>query len=275
MSLFALTPARWLDGPLSASYGTAMGVCIAYRGKLSSPSLIPELIADLRARAKAAGWPYHEMPELVANGRVSCPGLTGLSVYPHPECEPVRFHFDAEGVFVNHVYQAMLTPGSKAARAMAEAMSSMIFATPAAAPKKGSKKGAKGPKKGGESTGPKLVVPTLPPDFGSPSFIDEGRRYNWTKTQFAGPDVHIAVCELLRSVKERYAPDLEILDDSGYYETGDRDKLLGALAYTDRILAATQSAFEAVTTSKRAPKTLDGIIDRVNDELAKERDKMH
>src|SRR4051812_34417012 len=42
-------------------------------------------------------------------------------------------------------------------------------------------------------------------------------RSSWTKTQFAGAEVHAAVCVVLRHVKRRYAPDLEVHDDSGYF----------------------------------------------------------
>lgn len=44
------------------------------------------------------------------------------------------------------------------------------------------------------------------------------------KTQFSSPDVHIAVCSLLRVV-ERYAVEWEVEDEGGYWESGDREKL--------------------------------------------------
>lgn len=247
-----------------------MGISIAYQGKLSSPSLVPELVADLRARAEAAGWLYKEMPTLLAEGIVNCPGLTGLSLYPHKECEPVRFHFDAEGVFVNHFYQSLLSPDSEMARMMREALveSAMFTRHVAADLRDAGGAGAGGP-------GLHVAVAALPDNFGSSTFIQEGRRYNWTKTQFAGPDVHIAVCEVLRHVKVRYAPDLEIKDDSGYFESGDRDALLGQLAYTEHVAATAANAFQSVVGSKTPPATLGGLLDRVNDELAAAKDKLH
>jgi hypothetical protein len=245
-----------------------MGISISYMGKLRSPDLVPELVADMRARAEAAGWLYKEMPALLAEGIVKCEGLRGISLYPHKDCEPLRFHLDAEGVFVNHFYQSLLDPGSTMAKMMLEtaAESALLTRSLSKSAKSAGKKGA---------GGPRVSVAALPEDFASSSFLEQGRRYNWTKTQHAGPDVHMAVCEVLRHVKERYAPDLEIKDDSGYFEDGDRDKLLGQLAYTDRIASLAADAFQSVAASKAPPTTLGGLLDRVNETLAGAKDKLH
>jgi hypothetical protein len=244
-----------------------MGICIAYLGKLRSPDLVPELIADLRARAEAAGWGYMEMEELVREGRVSCEGLQGLSLFPHRECEPLRLHFDEEGVFVNHAYQSMRQPGSKMGQMMRDALveSASLSRKLAAQAKDDAPKGA----------GPSVSVVALPEDFGSSKFVEEGRRYNWTKTQFAGPDVHIAVCAVLRHVKERYAPDLEIVDDTGYFDHGDRDKLCGQMGVVERLVGLAGAAFQSVAGSKTPPTSMGDLLGRVNEELASAKDKLH
>lgn len=243
-----------------------MGISIAYRGKLSSPALIPELLMDLRARSDAAGWRRREMAELIADGTVECPGLSGITLYPHPRCEPLRFHFDAEGVFVNDRYQAWLDPSSEASKMMREALAASGLLTAklvAGADKKGKKR-----KKGGITASPV----TLPDNVLGTSFLEQGRLYNWTKTQFAGPDVHIAICELLRHVKERYAPDLEVTDDGGYFHDRDRENLEAQLGHVDRMIGLTAAAFESAggtTTS------LGDLLERVNDELSGAKDKLH
>lgn len=98
-----------------------MGISIAYQGKLSSPDLITNIITDLKARAAAAGWICKTMDELVAEGRVEGPGLRGLSLYLHKECEPVRLHVDDEGTFVNHFYHDLLRNEGKARMMMENA----------------------------------------------------------------------------------------------------------------------------------------------------------
>lgn len=248
-----------------------MGISIAYMGKLRSPDLIPEFVADMRARAVAAGWRHREMADLLAHGTVKCAGLQGITLYPHKECEPLRFHFDAEGVFVNHAYEELLSPTSETARMMREAIvesAAMSRAITAESSTRGKKKKKK-------SGGPQLSVVALPADMGSSAFMAQGRRYNWTKTQFAGADVHIAVCEVLRHVKERYAPDLEVIDDSGYFDDGDRDKLLGELAYVERWTELAADAFRSVAAAKNPPRTVGDLVDRVSEELAGAKDKLH
>jgi hypothetical protein len=55
--------------------------------------------------------------------------------------------------------------------------------------------------------------------------------YFFVKTQFAPIEVHIAVCELLRFVKDNYMPGLEVRDEGWYWETGDREKLAMYLGF--------------------------------------------
>src|SRR5262249_22001366 len=105
------------------------------------------------------------------------------------------------------------------------------------------------------------------------TLFEQGMRYNFTKTQFAGAKVHVAVCAVLRHVKQRYAPDLEIKDDSGYFVDGDYDKLEAQLAEVDYFLSITRRAAKAAAAS--GPSTLDAFIDRLNAELADAPNKLH
>jgi hypothetical protein len=45
------------------------------------------------------------------------------------------------------------------------------------------------------------------------------------KTQFASPDTHVWVIGLLKYLKRKYISNLEVSDESGYWETGDREEL--------------------------------------------------
>jgi hypothetical protein len=49
------------------------------------------------------------------------------------------------------------------------------------------------------------------------------------KTQFASPEVHVWIVGLLKYLKKRYIPDLQVSDEGEYWETGDirilRDKM--------------------------------------------------
>src|SRR5262249_41891195 len=55
---------------------------------------------------------------------------------------------------------------------------------------------------------------------------------SWTKTQFAGADVHVAVIELFRTLKPIFSR-LAIKDEAGYWRTGDRAALEKSLGFTE------------------------------------------
>ncbi len=55
------------------------------------------------------------------------------------------------------------------------------------------------------------------------------------KTQFGGPERHIAICTLLRLL-EAYGVELEVHDDGHYWETGDREQLTHQMDVINTIL---------------------------------------
>ncbi|WP_438006142.1 hypothetical protein WME89_47250 [Sorangium sp. So ce321] len=244
-----------------------MGISIAYSGKLRDPAVVPELVSDLAAKAESAGWPCKTMKELVAEKRVTCSGLEGITLYPHRECEPLHFHFDGEGTFTNHYYHALLGNTEMAdMMRLALAESAALTRNLAGGSGKEAERGSGG--------GLRVSVPQLPEAPGA-EFFKQGSRYNWTKTQFAGPKVHVAVCAILRYVQQRYAPELEITDASGYFVTGDYEKLEAELAYVERITSLASNAIQAAATSSKGPMSLDAFVDRINQELAEARNRLH
>lgn len=60
---------------------------------------------------------------------------------------------------------------------------------------------------------------------------------SWVKTQFAGPDVHVAVVGLFRRLAPRFQA-LAVEDDGGYWETEDRESLEDAFDQVERALVA-------------------------------------
>jgi hypothetical protein len=251
-----------------------MGICIAYTGKLREPALVPEFVRDLKAKAEAVGWPCKTMDELVAEGLVTCAGLEGITLYPHRECEPLHFHFDREGTFVNHTYYTLLGDTEKAAmmrQALAESAALMRRLTEGSQDKAGRRDQAKG---GGSGLHVSIGVPGLPEAPGK-AFFEEGLRYNWTKTQFAGAKVHAAVCAILHLVKQRYAPELEVKDDSGYFADEDDAKLEAQLAYADYLTSVASQAVAAAAAPGAGPMTLEAFVDRINEELAEAKNKLH
>jgi hypothetical protein len=247
-----------------------MGICVAYMGKLHDPALVPELVSDLKAKAEAVGWPSKTMTELVADGSVTCSGLEGITLHPHRECEPLHFHFDREGRFVNHFYYTLLGDTEKASMVRQALAESMAFTRKLTG--RSQNAAGRGRSKAGKAPHVTIGVPDMPEASGG--FFEGGVRYNWTKTQFAGAKVHAAVCALLRHVKQRYAPELEVTDDSGYFVDGDYQKLEAQLAHVDYLVSITSQAAQAAA-SGAGPMTLDAFVARINEELAETKNKLH
>ncbi|HKO80734.1 MAG TPA: hypothetical protein VJU78_10070 [Chitinophagaceae bacterium] len=59
-----------------------------------------------------------------------------------------------------------------------------------------------------------------------------------TKTQFAGPDAHMAIIKLLRYLKEKYFLIFELSDEGMYWETLDKNVLFSQFAKYDFLLNA-------------------------------------
>lgn len=57
----------------------------------------------------------------------------------------------------------------------------------------------------------------------------------YVKTQFGGPERHIGICTLLRLLEE-YGVELEVHDDSRYWQTGNRAELASQMALINSIL---------------------------------------
>lgn len=66
----------------------------------------------------------------------------------------------------------------------------------------------------------------------------------FTKTQSAGVDAHIALCEFLHWLNDTYMPDLHVYDESNFYESGDAQKLPRAFDTLNSALDQMQAALE-------------------------------
>ncbi len=88
-----------------------------------------------------------------------------------------------------------------------------------------------------------------------------------TKTQFAGPDTHIAMLKLLHYLKEKYFESFELNDEGYYWEKWDEKVLLSQFARYNFILDKVASALADV---KLAPgESAESMVDRIEDILKK------
>lgn len=231
-----------------------MGIAIAYKGKLRDPGLVPQLVEDLAERARAAGWGTRDMATLRAEGRVKCDGLTGITLYPHPRCEALDLHFDDAGNFINHTFYGLLGDQEFAGMILDALSRSAALMQ-------------------GRIEEPADPLPQ--PGPAARALFTEGSRHNWVQTQAAGPEVHAAVCELLWHVQQRYAPDLEIRDDSGFFEDRDLEKLAATMGQIDQMIAVTKQSIEAFAAASKGPSSLREMLDHVNADLADRKKLLH
>jgi hypothetical protein len=66
------------------------------------------------------------------------------------------------------------------------------------------------------------IVPPMELHFGEKGISD----YQFIKTQFAGVEIHLAVVNLLKYVQKKYIKNLEVIDESKYWDTGDKTHVL-------------------------------------------------
>jgi hypothetical protein len=74
--------------------------------------------------------------------------------------------------------------------------------------------------------------------------------WNFTKTQFANVTTHVALCNLLRFLGDKYFEDWEVCDEGRYYETGNLEYLAQVMGFLN---AAINDMAEALETVPAAP----------------------
>jgi len=94
------------------------------------------------------------------------------------------------------------------------------------------------------------------PDGDLSSFLSEILRHNgsldrdnkWLncKTQYGSVDSHIAVVKLLHHIKEKYIPDLKVIDEGKYWETNDKEHLMGKRAFLAGKIAQFDKALSSI-----------------------------
>jgi len=83
------------------------------------------------------------------------------------------------------------------------------------------------------------------------------------KTQFAGPDTHVWVIGLLKYLKKRYISDLDVSDESDYWDTGDRQKLEADMALLNGKLERLTSGIAAGRLGDLTDLSADEIASRI------------
>lgn len=88
-----------------------------------------------------------------------------------------------------------------------------------------------------------------------------------TKTQFAGPDTHIALLKLLKYLKEKYFETFEMDDEGYYWETNDKKILLQRFNEYNYLLNAVGDVLSGIEF--KPGETIDSLADRIENVLKK------
>ena len=83
------------------------------------------------------------------------------------------------------------------------------------------------------------------------------------KTQFAGPDTHVWIVGLLKYLKKRYIANLEVSDESEYWDTGDRRKLEQDIALLNGKMRHLSDTITAGGMGNLAGLSADEIASRI------------
>ena len=170
-----------------------MGITLNYTAELKSPKLLPELLKEVKALAKEAGWKVKRIkPEAFKVPDMPPLHVEGVLLNIHPECEPVNLVFDSKGKMASYQWLELCRSFEADARIFEMAKQTEVMLI--------------GP--GGQMQKKNLW---------SMVEMDVGVRYAGTKTQFAGPAVHIAICKLLRYLAKKYFKSIDVSDESDYW----------------------------------------------------------
>lgn len=201
-----------------------MGLSLHYKGSLTDKRQLNPLVEELEDIANSLQWkarvfdePWDQKPDarleqdsMGKNQIVGNLGLKGITLYPHPECEPIYFCFSASGVMTSPVQVALSAADG---------------------------------------------YPV------TPTWIS-------VKTQFAGPNIHVAIIKLLRYLSGKYLHDLEVEDEGGYWATGDYEEMVRRMGFLQEGIEAL--ARQAATLKRRDEADIVAQIEQL---LRKMRDR--
>jgi hypothetical protein len=98
---------------------------------------------------------------------------------------------------------------------------------------------------------------------------DEG--WVFVKTQFLSPDDHVWIIGLLKYLKKRYLSNLEVSDEGGYWETGDRAALEANMRLINDKMAWLTRELASERFAGLAGLSADEIASRIEEFVRKKR----
>ena len=101
--------------------------------------------------------------------------------------------------------------------------------------------------------------------------VEEDAYLIFTKTQYAGPDAHMAVMHVIKHISNKYLEDFKLSDEGQYWETGDEDLLLKTFKRYSALIDSFATALE--TFSKETGESFEQYFARLLTHLDKNRNE--
>jgi hypothetical protein len=95
--------------------------------------------------------------------------------------------------------------------------------------------------------------------------------WNFVKTQFGGPDVHVWIIGLLKHVKKHYISNLEVHDEGEYWETGSRKTLEDKMHFINSKIDLLSRAFSTERFGDISSLSADQIAELI-ERILKDKD---
>lgn len=83
----------------------------------------------------------------------------------------------------------------------------------------------------------------------------------FTKTQFAGADVHVAIVKLFKYLGSKYFETIEVEDEGGYWNTGDLNQLQKNIGFINVAISTLQEAIQQLPVIEG--ESINDLADRI------------
>ena len=87
------------------------------------------------------------------------------------------------------------------------------------------------------------------------------------KTQFAPPDIHITIVKLLEFIRNRYIPDLEVIDEGGYWESRDKTRLIEKFTLLNEKMDMVEEMLSSVDKENIQHNSTDELVKTIEKKL--------
>lgn len=100
---------------------------------------------------------------------------------------------------------------------------------------------------------------------------DTGAPWLFSKTQFAGAEIHISIIKLLKYINKKYVSDLEVRDEGDYWETGDEKNVTNRMNMISSAMDALEEGLQALSesddlTEENLIQKIEEVIENLGDQ---------